>query len=695
MKRTHGGGNDLDFKAIREAVDLAALITQYQGQPRGRGRTARWLCPFHDDRHTPGLALTPDGQHFKCWTCNSSGDAIDFLAKVENIGKAEAALRLAGQPIGKPQGKPIGRKVGSQGSGQKSPRAYPTPEAALEAAERFEKKRHVATWVYQNLDRTEALRVSRFEGPSETSESGTEKAYRPFHRQAGGKWVIADPKGKLPLYRLPELVEAPAARVWIGEGEKVVDHAVGLGLVATTSAHGAQSPERTDWLPLAGRELVLMPDNNQAGEAYAAKVSQILADLDPRPILRILRLAGLPEGGDLVEWLEAHDSWDETQCRQELERLADLVPPLDFNHAPSSNGFRSNGKPRTNEELGLTTLSTVVPVQIEWLWPNRIPQGKLTILAGEGGVGKSFLSLSVATIVSRGATWPDLPTVGVRQGHVVVLTAEDDLADTIVPRLKAMGANLEHIHSLGTGKDSKGKPIPITLGQVDRFKEVVARHPATRLVIVDPLPSFLPSGVDDHKNSEVREALKPLIEFAFEHRITIIGITHFGKTPSSRAVNRVIGSVAYANLARAVWCVVSDPEDETRRLMLAAKHNLTGDRTGMAYRIVVDPDGSARVEWEPAPVDTRLSDVLGSDGGKAKAERRLRAIAWLQELLAKGPVLSDDVKTKAAVAGFGKHLIWEVRAEAGVIAQKGPQANAPWYWTLAPAVPEERQSEAF
>jgi DNA primase len=346
MKRKHGGGNGLDFKAIREAVDLAALITKYQGQPRGRGRTARWLCPFHDDRHTPGLALTPDGQHFKCWTCNSSGDAIDFLAKVENIGKAEAALRLAGQPIGKPQGKPIGRKVGSQGSGQKSPRAYPTPEAALEAAERFEKKRHVATWVYQNLDRTEALRVSRFEGPSETSESGTEKAYRPFHRQAGGEWVIADPKGKLPLYRLPELVEAPAARVWIGEGEKVVDHAVGLGLVATTSAHGAQSPERTDWLPLAGRELVLMPDNNQAGEAYAAKVSQILADLHPRPTLRILRLAGLPEGGDLVEWLEAHDSWDETQCRQELERLADLVPPLDFNHAPSSNGFRSNGKPR-------------------------------------------------------------------------------------------------------------------------------------------------------------------------------------------------------------------------------------------------------------------------------------------------------------------------------------------------------------
>jgi putative DNA primase/helicase len=700
MKRSHGSNGNaarerLDFKAIAQAVDLAALITQHQGQPKGSGRSRKWLCPFHDDRNTPGLTLTPDGRRFKCWTCGASGDAIDFLAKVENISKAEVARRLSGGqvggPIGSPRGKPVGRSVAPQG---KAPPTYPTLEKALEEAERRTGGKVVASWSYLNPDRSEAFRIVRTEATAEEGQ-GKNKKYRPVHQNAQGRWAVADPPGPLPLYRLPELLDHSNATVWIFEGEKVAEAAAVLGFVATTSAHGAQAADKTDWSPLAGRDLVIVPDNDPAGEDYTRAVLVELATLDPRPSVKVLRLEGLPEHGDLVEWLvDRPDSWGPDECRGELEMLANGTPAWRFDHSPGSNGSswgpghstNGSGKPLTDEELGLIHLSTVKSVELEWLWPNRIPLGKLSILAGEGGLGKSFMSLDLATIISRGATWPDDPVKNVRQGDVIILSAEDDLDDTIVPRLKAMGADLNRICSLGMGKDSKGKPTPITLADIDRFEQVIARCPETRLIIVDPIPAFLGRGVDDNKNAELRELLSPLTAFAARHRIAILGITHFSKAPNARAVNRVIGSVAYANAARAVWCVVLDPENENRRLFLPAKHNLTEDKTGMAYTIT---DG--RVVWESDPITKRLNDVLAADGERSRKEkdRDRKAIAWLQEFLReRGPTDGEEVLKHAKASGFSRNRIWSVKEEAKVRSRKQGFDGGRWAWVYEEDIPD-------
>jgi putative DNA primase/helicase len=148
---------------------------------------------------------------------------------------------------------------------------------------------------------------------------------------------MGDPAGPLVLYGLPDL--ASATRVYLTEGEKAADLARNLGLIVTTSAHGAKSAHKADWIPLAGRDVVILPDHDPEGEGYAKAVLGCLARLHPRPRVRIVRLADLwqtaepmPEGGDIEEWLAdgVSEAWEPEQCRAELERVADEAPPVDL-----------------------------------------------------------------------------------------------------------------------------------------------------------------------------------------------------------------------------------------------------------------------------------------------------------------------------------------------------------------------------
>jgi putative DNA primase/helicase len=238
-------------------------------------------------------------------------------------------------------GKPRGRKPTSNGK----PRRYAqTPEAALAAIIR-EHGEPTASWVYHYPDGSEALRVYRFDLTN--PETGKpEKTYRPVHPEPEG-WVLGDPRGPLPLYRLPGLTGA--VRAYVTEGEKCAELLRRLGLTATTSAHGAQSAHKTDWSPLASLEVVVLPDHNSVGEDYAKAVLRLLARLQPRPRVRVLRLddlwqsaAPIPEGSDIEQWLSSGvpEGWTPEDCRAALDRIADAAPlvNLDSQPAPESLG---------------------------------------------------------------------------------------------------------------------------------------------------------------------------------------------------------------------------------------------------------------------------------------------------------------------------------------------------------------------
>ncbi|MFQ5734471.1 MAG: DUF3987 domain-containing protein, partial [Planctomycetaceae bacterium] len=200
---------------------------------------------------------------------------------------------------------------------QKSDKSFPTSEAALERLESKHGQRS-ALWTYQDSDGNPVGMVVRWNTPDG-------KVIRPLSRNGDG-WVIGGIPEPRPLYRLPGLNDAD--RVFVCEGEKAADAAHSIGLTATTSPHGSQSPEKADWTPLAGKQVVILPDNDDAGRKYADVVTAILSKLTPAPEVKIVELPDLPEKGDIHDWLKDRDAHDSGELRATVEKLADEAPVM-------------------------------------------------------------------------------------------------------------------------------------------------------------------------------------------------------------------------------------------------------------------------------------------------------------------------------------------------------------------------------
>jgi hypothetical protein len=160
----------------------------------------------------------------------------------------------------------------------------------------------VTSWAYHDAEGHERFRIVRVD--YQDGEGNHAKTYRPCHQHSDGRWRLSKPGGLLPLYHLPAvLAEPPGGIVPVLEGEKCADIARGLGLVsATTSAHGAQAPQLTDWSPLAGRQVAILRDQGERGAEYASKVASLLSVLSPPPTLAAVGLPGLSDGEDIEQW---------------------------------------------------------------------------------------------------------------------------------------------------------------------------------------------------------------------------------------------------------------------------------------------------------------------------------------------------------------------------------------------------------
>jgi hypothetical protein len=282
----------------------------------GKGWTA--LCPAHDD-HNPSLSINVTEDATVLLKCHR-GCAIE--AVLAALGLAVSDLFPPRQASGRPKGD-SSRMV------SKKPKVYATLEVALTAVEEQVKGRHIATWIYLRPDGTQHFCVARFNLPGAEPDEKSKKVFRPLHSTGHG-WVIGDPPGPLSLYRLAELTGAP--RVFVLEGEKATEAARSLGLVATTSAHGADSAKKTDWSPLRGREVIFLPDRDSAGKEYVHSVVALLSRLRPMPRVRIVELPDLPESGDIVEFIAQRKAggMSPEDVRTEIEALVDQSPPIDI-----------------------------------------------------------------------------------------------------------------------------------------------------------------------------------------------------------------------------------------------------------------------------------------------------------------------------------------------------------------------------
>jgi hypothetical protein len=214
--------------------------------------------------------------------------------------------------------------VGQAHRTHQSPKAaaktFATMREAVDAAGKLITNGTLAgTWEYQDAQANEVMAVARFDTPDG-------KEFRPVHFKKSS-WRIGDPQGPLPLYRLPQLI-ATQGRVYLAEGEKAADAGDSIELSITTSAHGAESADKTDWTPLIKREVVVLLDNDPAGAKYGRAVARNLLMQDPAAVVRLVLLPNLPPAGDIVEFLLAHDHLDPELQRAMIEKIANETSPV-------------------------------------------------------------------------------------------------------------------------------------------------------------------------------------------------------------------------------------------------------------------------------------------------------------------------------------------------------------------------------
>ena len=641
---------------LSRVLDAIHRVTGSEAKRNGKGWTA--CCPAHDDRNpSVSIAEREDG---------------GVLLHCHAGCTPEAIVSACGLTMRDLMPEDTARSTPRKASARTAPKkpapkckTFPTANDAIASLERKLGKRSAA-WTYHDRHSKPAGVVVRWDTPEG-------KTIRPVARY-GTTWRIGAMPEPRPLYHLTEL--ANATRVYIYEGEKAADAVRALGLTATTSPHGSKSASKADWSPLAGKEVVILPDADEPGERYAEDVVDLLGKLHPAPTVKIVTLPDLPDRGDAVEFVAARRAagLDDEAIRAELEGMADAAEPVE----PVPD--------RLITMPVLVRLADVQPEPVRWLWPGRFALGKLALIAGDPGLGKSFISLDMAARVSRGTAWPDERGTPNPVGGVVLLSAEDDLADTIRPRLDAAGADVDRIIAVQAVRrfdpeDDAPPDVPFCLKtDLPALENAIRQVTNCRLVVIDPISAYL-GGVDDHKNAGLRAVLAPLAQLAASHRVTVVAVTHLRKSEGP-AMYRAMGSLAYTAAARAVWAVTKDKDDQRRRLMLPVKNNLAADVQGLAYSIESDgPNGGPVVAWEPEPVSISADDALTTD--RPDQDDQDETVNFLREMLAGGEQPAADVFKQSRENGFSDKATRKAfKALGGKRSRVGFGKGGTWYWSL-------------
>jgi archaellum biogenesis ATPase FlaH len=313
------------------------------------------------------------------------------------------------------------------------------------------------------------------------------------------------------------------------------------------------------------------------------------------------------------------------------------------------------------------TLSEIQAKDIEWLWEPLIPYSKTTILEGDPEIGKSYLCMHLAALVSKGGKLPDGTRVA--KGKVLYISSEDDAADTIRPRMEQMGADLTQVRVLTDFL------VFDENGQKRLRDELEIATPD--LLVVDTLYSFLSDKVDLGKPTSIRAALHQLDKLFKEYGPAVIVIRHWTKGGKGKAIYRGVGSIDVIGVARTALAVAKHPENDKLRILAQVKNNIGPKAEGFVYEIVEQAGGMPIIEWRGR---THFSaDDLERQGQEGQSEEA-RAVEFLKEVLAQGPLLSKRISDLASTEGLSRPTLNRAKRLAGVTSERRGTA---WFWKLS------------
>ena len=619
------------------AEELAQeLRCTYPGCRCGKREGKGWIahCPAHDDRN-PSLSLT---------------DAVGKLLIhcFAGCSQQDVIQALVGRGLWPGHGVPHGRPAAYQGE-------------------------PVLTWCdYRDANGELLYAVGR-----------TASKQFPIARPDGiGGWTWRLGNQRRILYRLSEFYPEDSGRaVFVVEGEKDADRLAGLGVLATTNPGGALKWGLVDQEPLRGRTVVIIPDNDEPGRRHAREVARSLGGVAGR-VITLDPLPGVGPGGDVSDFLDTGHT---------IKQLKEMVQTAARSQTAMKRETDAGPDGRVAKDGPIIIDATdIEPVEVSWLWDRYVPRGKIALIAGDPNVGKSWLVLAIAASVTKGVSLEDAVNPGwsparsnkmsPNPGDVLILTAEDGLADTVIPRLKGMGADLQHVKLLRAIRKGDRELHPSLDRDLPGIEEAL-KEADYKLLVIDPFNAYTGGNIDTNKDSSVREILTPLGLLAERRGIAVIVILHLNKGGHDKGIYRFLGSIGFVAAARVAFLVARNPKDDRERVLAPIKNNLAPDMPPIAFEISDDGRFSWRGETSVTADDLLTAKPHAEDGSELEEAKR-----FIQEVLAKGAVKVKDIFREASNAGISIPTLKRAKVALGVKSARRQEAmggaNGYWEWFL-------------
>jgi hypothetical protein len=320
----------------------------------------------------------------------------------------------------------------------------------------------------------------------------------------------------------------------------------------------------------------------------------------------------------------------------------------------------------------------ITPASVSWLWEPYLARGKLAVLDGDPGAGKSFVTIDLAARLSRGLPMPGESAARSGPGSVLLLSAEDDARDTIRPRVAAAGGDPDRVRVLaapGLGLDR----LPQFPDDVRDLEEAIHESGAG-FVVIDPMTAFLPPGLSANNDQSVRAALSPLAAVAAGTHACILLVRHLRKSGGASAIYRGSGSIGIVGAVRTGLMLARHPDDTDLRVLTLCKTNIGPPAPSLGFKLA-RRDGETRVEWAGV-VDVTADDLFGAAIPARAAQRpRQRAAEWLRQFLADGPRRAPEIIAAAQAAGIHVRTLERAKTTAGVVSeQKVSRGKTEWWW---------------